>query len=465
MRNYRKYLNLVLFVLLIVPISAQLPTNWTQAVGTTANAVGGDIKVTSNTVGSVQRNNIGVNPLTNYKVTITVSADPGITNLSLTANQSVMLGQEIITSPSSTPQEMVLVTTSEVAPSNMMVEISAEFNTSSTLHFYIHDFKVEELQEVVLASNCEPYSIGDYRYAFNGMEKDDELKGANNSYTTKFRQFDPRLGRWLSIDPKASKYASESPYSAFHNSPLFFTDPFGDDPPETTMQDKAREIVANAKFGVPDYDRFLGKYHLQVGYYEDNGSFAISYSGNKKPSKVVKLLLKKVEAQEISIDCQFTTTLIYLATVLETKGEDEFNKMLRREKTKFSDSKYHMFVSPDGLGQGKVDVGLSSEAGEVYERDKQEDAVEAANKAPAGTLVILTAVNKSLVPKAHINEVMMKVETNEECNGGKYVAFDYTSGENAEFYTLEEIMELVKSAGSHFYISAVKEMKFEDIEE
>src|SRR5690554_7020950 len=39
-----------------------------------------------------------------------------------------------------------------------------------------------------------------YRYGFNGMEKDDQIKGKENSYTTEIRQYDPRLGRWLSID-------------------------------------------------------------------------------------------------------------------------------------------------------------------------------------------------------------------------------------------------------------------------
>jgi hypothetical protein len=31
--------------------------------------------------------------------------------------------------------------------------------------------------------------------------KDNELSGDENSYTTEFRQLDPRLGRWFSVDP------------------------------------------------------------------------------------------------------------------------------------------------------------------------------------------------------------------------------------------------------------------------
>ncbi len=66
-----------------------------------------------------------------------------------------------------------------------------------------------------------------YRYGFNGMEKDNEVKGAGNSYTTEFRQYDPRLGRWLSLDPLMSKYPHMSPYMSFNNNPIYFADPLG----------------------------------------------------------------------------------------------------------------------------------------------------------------------------------------------------------------------------------------------
>ena len=52
-----------------------------------------------------------------------------------------------------------------------------------------------------------------YTYGFNGMERDEEIKGAGNSYDFGARMQDPRLGRWLSIDPLAAKYPAFSPYS------------------------------------------------------------------------------------------------------------------------------------------------------------------------------------------------------------------------------------------------------------
>jgi RHS repeat-associated protein len=77
-----------------------------------------------------------------------------------------------------------------------------------------------------------------YRYGFQGYEGDSEIKGEGNSYTTEFRQYDPRLGRWLSLDPLIKNH--ESPYAAFANNPIWFTDPNGAD---TTLYANSRELV------------------------------------------------------------------------------------------------------------------------------------------------------------------------------------------------------------------------------
>jgi RHS repeat-associated protein len=65
-------------------------------------------------------------------------------------------------------------------------------------------------------------------YGFQGQEMDDEIKGEGNSYTTEFRQYDTRLGRWLSLDPLAMKYADISPYASYINNPILFEDKNGD---------------------------------------------------------------------------------------------------------------------------------------------------------------------------------------------------------------------------------------------
>ena len=64
-----------------------------------------------------------------------------------------------------------------------------------------------------------------YRYGYQGSEKDDEISGKGNSYTTFFRQLDPRLGRWFSPDPVFQPW--QSPYTSMDNNPISLVDPKG----------------------------------------------------------------------------------------------------------------------------------------------------------------------------------------------------------------------------------------------
>lgn len=153
------------------------------------------------------------------------------------------------------------------------------------------------LPDVVSYSDYYPYgmqmpnrhgSIADYRYAFNGMEVDNEVSGAGNSYTTMFRQYDPRLGRWKSLDPLASKYPSASPYSAYNNNPIYFVDPLGlegevyydyggngaDDPDEFSSSNDALEVL-DRKYK----DKDKRTYYFNI---TDGDQFRVRWAGDGK---------------------------------------------------------------------------------------------------------------------------------------------------------------------------------------
>ncbi|MCB9032781.1 MAG: hypothetical protein H6553_03000 [Chitinophagales bacterium] len=64
----------------------------------------------------------------------------------------------------------------------------------------------------------------DYLFGFNGMERDDEIKGQGNSYDFGARIYDSRLGKFMSIDPLTSKYPYYSPYLFAGNKPIMAID-------------------------------------------------------------------------------------------------------------------------------------------------------------------------------------------------------------------------------------------------
>ena len=65
------------------------------------------------------------------------------------------------------------------------------------------------------------FTSSSYRYGFNGKEKDDEIKGSSGtSYDYGFRIYDPRLGRFLSVDPLFKTYPWFTPYQFSSNDPI-----------------------------------------------------------------------------------------------------------------------------------------------------------------------------------------------------------------------------------------------------
>ena len=59
-----------------------------------------------------------------------------------------------------------------------------------------------------------------YRYGFNGKENDNEAKGEGNQQDYGMRIYDPRLGRFLSVDPLSKSYPWYTPYQFAGNKPI-----------------------------------------------------------------------------------------------------------------------------------------------------------------------------------------------------------------------------------------------------
>jgi len=72
------------------------------------------------------------------------------------------------------------------------------------------------IQNEGLYGFCSGYDVA-HVFGFNGMEKDDEVKGNGNSIFYKERIQDPRIGRFLSVDPIGTEFPWNSPYAFAEN--------------------------------------------------------------------------------------------------------------------------------------------------------------------------------------------------------------------------------------------------------
>ena len=106
---------------------------------------------------------------------------------------------------------------------------------------------------------------GGYRFGFNGKEKTDEISGEGNSYDFGARMLDPKIGRWLSIDPMARKQPEQSPFKAFLNCPLVYIDPNG-------MDEFERIVIYNSKGQIIAHADKL----IREGYYMSGGIFYLN---------------------------------------------------------------------------------------------------------------------------------------------------------------------------------------------
>ncbi len=115
-----------------------------------------------------------------------------------------------------------------------------------------------------------------YKYGFNGKDNDNEVKGEGNQQDYGLRIYDPRLGKFVSLDPISQKYPELTPYQFASNRPIDGTD-----------LDGAEYIVFHVKItrdaqGKPVFSKKIaldnrGLSALQMAFVHQRPDYAINF--------------------------------------------------------------------------------------------------------------------------------------------------------------------------------------------
>ena len=169
------------------------------------------------------------------------------------------------------------------------------------------------------------FYVKTYRYGFNGHERDDEIKGSGNSLDFGARIYDPRLGRFLSVDPWTDKYAWQTPYAYHRNSPIWRIDFQGYGDP--VKNPKIAPTNAGVKGGFFGFTRNAGKrFHGGVDVIATKGTQLKSIKAG-----TVHRVVNRVSAGQRGVKGQETGNFVIIKSTLED-GSNVYFKYAHLDK-------------------------------------------------------------------------------------------------------------------------------------
>ena len=143
-------------------------------------------------------------------------------------------------------------------------------------------------------------NIGGYRYFFNGQEGDNEVFGETANFGYEFRQYDSRLARWWSVDPKWSEYPSVSPFVFCNGSPIVLMDMKGKE--SSPIYDLQGNFLGTDNEGLQGEKILMHKDHFKQGMDHnaakiietvDRGMFEVSAEAEGRSSFHHDMLYKR----------------------------------------------------------------------------------------------------------------------------------------------------------------------------
>jgi RHS repeat-associated protein len=218
-----------------------------------------------------------------------------------------------------------------------------------------------------------------YRFGFNGMEKDDEVKGDGNSYDFGARMLDCRIGRWLKTDAKMSKYPGYSPFHFGYDNPIITIDADGNEN-IVVIGNQGHSPASDFNNGKPAEGYRYGqnnRHFLEAGLNEairlkkdetDNkeGTTMIIYKGNYSSKELAHYAKKAKKAGITFLEVSSAQQITNYVNAKDIKGNTPYEYIFGgdRQEDKISDFSYvgHGWTEALYTGYNAIEDGADFDA-------------------------------------------------------------------------------------------------------
>jgi RHS repeat-associated protein len=171
-----------------------------------------------------------------------------------------------------------------------------------------------------------------YRYGFNGMERDDEIKGIGNSYDFGARLYDPRLGRWFSEDAFKILSPGYTVYGFAGCNPIYFVDSDGNKfvpAPDLNCEEEENYYAALEVMKAENLDLYNKlenlRYHSQYGYISSEDEY-----GKDVYDEAIEIIIE-LDVSDLDSKSRNDEKNAYMASKTQSSstlaGQDSYTEM------------------------------------------------------------------------------------------------------------------------------------------